>query len=111
MSALYKSVTCAGRGLSGTPLKPGAGKGDMDNTVVDIREMIFDTLRSSLQKPVELSDQTNIVNDLGLDSVAVMDFVMEIEDRLDISVPLDMIAEVETISDLVSTVRVLKGSA
>ena len=83
----------------------------MDNALGDIREMIFDTLRSSLQKPVELSDQTNIVSDLGLDSVAVMDFVMEIEDRLDISVPLDMIAEVETISDLVSTVRVLKGSA
>lgn len=81
----------------------------MDTTVDDIRGMIFDTLRSSLGKPVELSDTTNIINDLGLDSVAVMDFVMEIEDRLDISVPLDRIAEVETIGDLVSTVRSLKG--
>lgn len=83
----------------------------MENLVEDIRGVIFDTLRSSLQKPVELSDQTNIVNDLGLDSVAVMDFVMEIEDRLDISVPLDRIAEIETLGDLVSTVRDLKGSA
>lgn len=83
----------------------------MDSSVDDIRGMIFDTLRGSLGKPVELSDQTNIVNDLGLDSVAVMDFVMEIEDRLDISVPLDRIAEVETIGDLVSTIRSLKGSA
>ena len=33
----------------------------------------------------------------------------EIEDRLDISVPLDRIAEVETIGDLVSTVRGLKS--
>lgn len=72
--------------------------------------MIFDTLRSSLGKPVELSDQTNIINDLGLDSVAVMDFVMEIEDRLDISVPLDQIAEVETIGDLVATVHGLKAT-
>jgi len=83
----------------------------MESSVGDIRETIFDTLRASLQKPVVLSDQTNIVNDLGLDSVAVMDFVMEIEDRLDISVPLDRIAEVETLGDLVSTVRVLKGDA
>ena len=83
----------------------------MDNSVGDIRGTIFDTLRSSLGKPIELSDQTNIVNDLGLDSVAVMDFVMEIEDRLDVSVPLDRIAEVETIGDLVSTVRGLKSSA
>ena len=83
----------------------------MDNSVGDIREIIFDTLRSSLQKPVEFSDQTNIVNDLGLDSVAVMDFVMEIEDRLDISIPLDRVAEVETLGDLVSTVHGLKRSA
>jgi acyl carrier protein len=83
----------------------------MENTVGEIRQMIFDTLRSSLQKLVDLSDQTNIVNDLGLDSVAVMDFVMEIEDRLDISVPLDRIAEIETLGDLVLTVRDLKASA
>ena len=80
----------------------------MIDSVADIRETIFDTLRASLQRPVELSDQTNVVNDLGLDSVAVMDFVMEIEDRLDISVPLHRIAEVETLGDLVSTVRSLK---
>ncbi len=83
----------------------------MENTIDDIREMIFDTLRSSRQKLVELSDQTNIVNDLGLDSVAVMDFVMEIEDRLNISVPLDKIAEIETLGDLVFTVRDLKRGA
>jgi acyl carrier protein len=83
----------------------------MDNSVGDIREIIFDTLRSSLQKPVEFSDQTNIVNDLGLDSVAVMDFVMEIEDRLDISIPLDRVAEVEMLGDLISTVHGLKRSA
>jgi acyl carrier protein len=68
-------------------------------------------LRSLLHKPVELSDQTSIVNDLGLDSLAVMDAVMEIEDRLDISIPLDRIAEVETLGDLVSTVRDLKQNA
>jgi acyl carrier protein len=83
----------------------------MGDSIGDIREIIFDTLRSSLQKPVEFSDQTNIVNDLGLDSVAVMDFVMEIEDRLDISIPLDRVAEVETLGDLVSTVHGLKRSA
>ena len=89
----------------------GAGKRNMSNSVGDIREIIFDTLRSSLQKPVEFSDQTNIVNDLGLDSVAVMDFVMEIEDRLDISIPLDRVAEVEMLGDLISTVHGLKRSA
>lgn len=73
--------------------------------------MIFEALRAALPKPAALSDQTNIVNDLGLDSVAVMDFVMEIEDRLDVSIPLDKIAEVETLGDLIRTVHGLKESA
>ena len=38
-----------------------------------------------------------------------MDFVMEIEDRFDVSVPLDRIAEVETLGDLITTVHALKG--
>ena len=83
----------------------------MQDSLGEIRETIFDTLRASAQNLVELSDQTNIINDLGLDSVAVMDFVMEIEDRLDISVPLDRMAEIETLGDLVFTVRDLKAGA
>jgi len=88
-----------------------AARRDMANLTGDIRDIIFDTLRSSLPNAVEISEQTHIVDDLGLDSVAVMDFVMEIEDRLDISVPLDKIAEVETLGDLIATVRSLKDSA
>ncbi|HLZ65747.1 MAG TPA: phosphopantetheine-binding protein [Aliidongia sp.] len=113
MSAPYKLLPAqTGIVPGGDPMKAGGPTDkNMDNSVGDIRQMIFDTLRSSVQKLVELSDQTNIVNDLGLDSVAVMDFVMEIEDRFDISVPLDKIAEIETLGDLVFTVRDLKANA
>jgi len=83
----------------------------MDTSVEHIREVVFDVLRASPNPPAELSDATSIVADLGLDSVAVMDFVMEIEDRLDITVPLDKIAEIETLGDLVSTLGGLKVSA
>ncbi len=82
----------------------------MGTSTADIRDTVFGMLRAKLEKPVVLKDDTNIVNELGLDSVAVMDFVMEIEDQLDISVPLDRIAEVETLGDLVATVRALKGA-
>jgi len=81
----------------------------MNDPLPSIRTVVLETLRASTGDRVELSDQTNIVHELGLDSVTIMDFVMEIEDRLDISVPLDRIAEVETIGDLVATLRDLKG--
>ena len=113
MSAPYKMLhTQTGIVSGGDPMRAGGlTTKNMDDSVGDIRQMIFDTLRSSVQKLVELSDQTNIVNDLGLDSVAVMDFVMEIEDQFDISVPLDKIAEIETLGDLVFTVSALKANA
>ena len=82
--------------------------GVMSDSVDPVRTVVFDILRTATRSSVELSDRTHIVNELGLDSVAIMDFVMEIEDRLDISVPLDRIAEVETIGDLVATLRDLK---
>ncbi len=83
----------------------------MDNSVGEIRDVIFETMRSLLRHPVELTDQTNIANDLGLDSVAVMDFVMEIEDKLNVSVPLDRIAEVQTLGDLVETLHNVLSNA
>ena len=83
----------------------------MSDQASEIREIIFSTLRGALPQLRPLSDETHIIEDLGLDSVAVMDFVMEIEDKLDVSVPLDKIAEVETLGDLVATVQRLKQAA
>jgi acyl carrier protein len=83
----------------------------MGDLAGDIREIIFETLRASLPKPVEITEQTHIVEDLGLDSVAVMDFVMEVEDRLDISVPLDKIAEIETVGDLIAAMQSLRAGS
>ena len=89
----------------------GAVRGHMSDQANEIREIIFSTLRASLPQDRPLSDTTQIIEDLGLDSVAVMDFVMEIEDRLDVSVPLDKIAEIKTLGDLIVTVQLLKQAA
>lgn len=80
----------------------------MSDQANQIREIIFSTLRAALPQDRPLSEGTQIIEDLGLDSVAVMDFVMEIEDHLDVSVPLDKIAEVKTLGDLITTVQLLK---
>ena len=53
-----------------------------------------------LKKQVPLDASTNIVRDLQLDSLAVMDFIMSLEDRFEIVIPLDRVAEVETLGDL-----------
>ena len=47
--------------------------------------------------------ETNILHDLNLDSVAVMDFIMQIETQFDTIIPLSRMAEIETVGDLVRT--------
>ena len=54
-----------------------------------------------------LSLESNVLEDTGLDSVSVMDLVMELEDEFDISIPLDRIAEVRTVADLAGAVEAL----
>jgi acyl carrier protein len=48
----------------------------------------------------QLSADTNIVRDLRLDSVAVMEYILELEIAFDTIIPLDNIADIETIGDL-----------
>jgi acyl carrier protein len=51
-----------------------------------------------------LAPDTDISADLNIDSVAVMDFVMEVEDHFDIEIPLNVVSETRSIGDLASVV-------
>jgi acyl carrier protein len=75
--------------------------------VDNVEAEIIKVVTARIPAGVQVSAQTRIARDLGLDSVAVMDFVMDIEDHFDISIPLDRIAEVETVEDLRSAVVAL----
>ncbi len=54
---------------------------------------------------VKLARKTDISADLQIDSVTVMDFVMEVEDRFDIDIPLNLLSETRSIDDLVKTIQ------
>jgi acyl carrier protein len=52
-----------------------------------------------------LSAATDISTDLNIDSVTVMDFVMEVEDHFDIEIPLNVLSETRTVADLAKVVE------
>lgn len=72
------------------------------------RSATFDKLCQLLQpfnaSGVKLTPETDISADLNIDSVSVMDFVMEVEDAFDIEIPLNVLSETRTIADLVRVV-------
>ena len=74
-----------------------------------VREDISAIFEQVLGHPVKINDQTDIVEDLGMDSLGVMNFVMAIEDFYDISIPLDRIAQIQTVGDLIHAVDDLRS--
>ncbi|OQM74431.1 acyl carrier protein [Manganibacter manganicus] len=73
----------------------------------NVRAAIQEALQSILERPVELEPEMNIVADFGMDSMAIMDFCMALEDRFDVSIPLDKMAEIESVQDLSRTIETL----
>ncbi len=57
-------------------------------------------------KKIDVS--TDIAAELDLDSLAVMDVIMDLEESLDISIPLNLIPDIRTVGDLAETIGQLK---
>ncbi|MEP6966564.1 MAG: acyl carrier protein [Pseudomonadota bacterium] len=74
-----------------------------------VRDDISAIFEQVLGHPVQINDSTDIVEDLGMDSLGVMNFVMAIEDFYDISIPLDRIAQIQTVGDLIHAVQDLRS--
>jgi len=65
-----------------------------------VEQAIRNAVKTALPQISEIDFNAALTSDVGLDSVQVMDLVMEIEDELDISVPIEILAEVETLGQL-----------
>jgi acyl carrier protein len=73
----------------------------------EIVAVVIGHLRQRLPPNTVIAPQSTIMGDLGLDSLTVMNFVMWLEDRFDISVPMDRLIEVETVADLAGVLKSL----
>jgi acyl carrier protein len=54
---------------------------------------------------IELKATTDIPAELNIDSVGVLDFIMDVEDRFDVEIPMNVVAETRTVGDLVAVVQ------
>jgi acyl carrier protein len=74
-------------------------------TLDSVENDIIRLLSEKVDPDLKLSPATNIVADTGLDSVSVMDFVFELEDEFGITVPMDRISDVKTVSELAAAIH------
>ena len=76
------------------------------------RPAIFDSIAAQIEpfnkKGVAVTDATTFQGDLEWDSLTVMDFVAAIEDEFDITITMNMQAEIETVGQLADAVAKLQ---
>lgn len=53
---------------------------------------------------VHISMQTDLSSDLNLDSLTVMDLIMDLEQEFNVSIPMNLMSEIKTAGDLTSTI-------
>jgi acyl carrier protein len=74
-----------------------------------ILEEITEILTPFVPQGQQLTEGTDMVVDLGLDSLKVMKIVETVEDRFDISIPLNILPEVRTVGDFVMQIQKIIG--
>lgn len=53
----------------------------------------------------EVTEQTNLVDDLGADSLSVVDLIMSIEDEFGVQIPDDAVENLRTIDAIVQFIE------
>lgn len=61
-----------------------------------LMDYILECLKDMVAGNVEVKPDSDLVNDLGLESIKVMDLLMKLEDKLDISIPINILLNVRT---------------
>jgi acyl carrier protein len=73
----------------------------------EIVQLIVQELTPYAKADETIEAGTDLTKDLGLDSVNVMEMMLEIEDRFDIAVPVNRLADVHTVDDLARAIQAL----
>ena len=73
----------------------------------DILGQLYELVRPYAKKPIELGEETSLIDEVGLDSVKIMDLIAQTEDHFDISVPLNILPDVRTIGELAEQLQKL----
>ena len=72
-----------------------------------IEDGVFDVLKSVSRRPIEPTLDSDLVADLGFDSLQVLELIAELEDRFDISIPLNDVPTTRTVGQVVTQVASL----
>lgn len=79
---------------------------DYETILTRVNELLV----SFVEKGTEIREDSDFVADLNFDSLKVMKLVEQVEDEYDISIPLNILPDVQTVKDFVIQLQKLVGA-
>lgn len=75
-----------------------------------IHKMVFDKVKELISEQLDvkaddITEASNIQDDLGADSLDVVDLVMALEDEFDVEIPEDQVENIKTVGDIVKFIE------
>lgn len=84
----------------------------MSDRAERVEQVVREALKAVRPDVLNVDGGADLARELGLDSVQVMDLIMEIEDHLDVSVPVELLADARTLDQLCAgIVRLVSGAS
>ena len=78
-----------------------------DSAQSDIENGVIQVLKTVSRRPIEPTPASDLVTDLGFDSLQVLEVIAELEDRFDVSIPLNDVPAARTVAQVVAQVTAL----
>ena len=72
----------------------------MSTNVSTIISELSGLLAPQLAEPRDTAPETDLISDLALESVQIMEFMVDVEDHYDIAISLEALAEIRTLQQL-----------
>lgn len=73
-----------------------------------IQQKLCHHLKQFGTQEMVITPETDLINQLAIDSVKLLGLIMEIEDEFDISVPINALADVQTVRELTDLIHKIK---
>ena len=72
-----------------------------------IEDDVIEVLKRMSRQPIEPTRASDLVIDLGFDSLQILEVIAALEDRFDVSIPLNDVPSTRTVAQVVAQVTAL----
>lgn len=81
------------------------------STYAETLQITTEILKKHVDAERTIRPNDHIQNDLGLDSLGVMELVADVEDRFSVSIPNDVLSTIATVEDIAKALEKLKSAS